>query len=59
LYVIDVISEEEEPKELGPCEAKITRGGELVQDDDVGMVLKRKRPQYYDRQQQLELASTV
>jgi len=56
LYVVDVISEEEQPKELGPCEAEITKAGELVQDDDVGVVLKRKRPQYYDRQQQLELA---
>ncbi len=55
LYVVDVISEEEQPKELGPCEFEITRGVELVQDDDVGVVLKRKRPQYYDRQQQLEL----
>ncbi len=56
LYVVDVISEEEQPKELGPYEAEITRGVELVQDDDVGVVLKRKRPQYYDKQHQLELA---
>jgi hypothetical protein len=48
--MVDVVLEEEQPKELGPCEAKITRGGELVQDDDVGVVLKRKRPQYYDMQ---------
>ncbi len=56
LYVVDVVLEKEQPKELGPCEAEITKGGEPVQDNDVGVVLKRKRPQYYDRQQQLELA---
>jgi hypothetical protein len=55
LYVVDVVSEEDQPKELGPCEAKITRGGELMQDDDVKVELKRRRPQYYDKQQQLEL----
>jgi hypothetical protein len=44
LYVVDVISEKEQPKELGPCEAEITRGVELVRDDDVGVALKRKRP---------------
>ncbi len=59
LYVVDIVSEEDQPKELVPCEAEVAKGGELVQDDDVGMVLKRKRPQYYDRQQQLELALTT
>ncbi len=59
--MVDVVSEEDQPKEFVPCEAEVAKGGELVQDDDVGvvlkrMVLKRKRPQYYDRQQQLELA---
>jgi len=56
LYVVDVVLEEDQLEELVPCEAKVAKGGELVQDDDVGVVLKRKRPQYYDWQQQLELA---
>jgi hypothetical protein len=55
LYVVDVVSEEDQPKELVPCEAKVAKGGELVQDADVGVVLKRRRHQYYDKQQQLEL----
>jgi len=55
LYVVDVVLEEDQPKELVPCEAEVAKGGELVQDDDVGVVLKRRRPQYYDKQQQLEL----
>jgi hypothetical protein len=53
--VVDVVSNEDQPEELVPCEAEVAKRGEFVQDDDVGMVLKRKRPQYYDRQQQLEL----
>jgi len=53
--VVDVVSEEDQPKELVPCEAKVAKGGELMQDDNVGVVLKRRRPQYYDKQQQLEL----
>jgi hypothetical protein len=55
LYVVDVVSKEDQPKELVPCEAEIARGGELMQDDDVRVVLKKRRPQYYDKQQQLEL----
>jgi len=30
LYVVDVVLEKYQPKELGPCEAEITRGGELM-----------------------------
>ncbi len=44
LYVVDVVSKEDQPKELVPCEAEVAKRGELVQDDDVGVVLKRKRP---------------
>jgi hypothetical protein len=38
-----------------PYEAKIAKESELMQDEDVRVVLKRRRPQCYDRQQQLEL----
>jgi len=55
LYVVDVVSEENQPKELVPYEVEIAKGGELMQDDNVRVVLKRRRPQYYDKQQQLEL----
>jgi hypothetical protein len=55
LYVVDVVSEEDQPKELVPYEVEIAKGGELMQDDNVRVVLKRRRPQYYDKQQQLEL----
>jgi len=51
LYLVDVILEENHPKELVPYEAEIAMGGELMQDDNVGVVLKRRRPQYYDKQQ--------
>jgi len=53
--VVDVVSEEDQPKELVPYEAKNTKGGEIMQDDDVRMMLKRRKPHYYDKQQQLEL----
>jgi hypothetical protein len=41
--------------ELVPDEARITRGGELMQDNDVRVMMKRRVPQSYDKQQQLEL----
>jgi hypothetical protein len=53
--VVDVVSEEDQPKELVPYEAENTKGGEIMQDDDVRVMLKRRRPHYYDKQQQLEL----
>jgi hypothetical protein len=55
LYMVDVVSEEDQAKELVPYGVEIIRGSELVQDKDVRVVLKRRRPQCYDRQQQLEL----
>jgi len=55
LYVVDVVLKEDHPKELVPYEVEIAKGGELMQDDNVEVVLKRRRPQYYDKQQQLEL----
>jgi hypothetical protein len=53
--VVDVVLEEDQPKEPVPYEVRITRGGELMQDNDVRVVMKRRGPQYYNKQQQLEL----
>jgi hypothetical protein len=36
-------------------EATNTKGGEILKDNDVRHALKRNRPQYYDKYQQLEL----
>ncbi len=49
--MVDVVSEENQPKELVLDEARITRGGDLMQDNDVRVVMKRRVPQYYDKQQ--------
>jgi len=48
--MVDVVSEEDRVKELEPYEVEIARESELVQDKDVRVVLKRRRPQCYDRQ---------
>jgi hypothetical protein len=53
--VIDVISEDDQPQELVPCEAEDKKGDEIVQNSNARVVLQRKRPQYYNKQQQLEL----
>jgi hypothetical protein len=55
LYVVDVVLKEDQPKDLVPHEAKNTKGGEIKQDNNVRMALKRRRPHYYDKQQKLEL----
>ncbi len=39
LFVVDVVSEEDQPKEPVPDDARITRGSELMQDNDVRMVI--------------------
>jgi len=49
--MVDVVSEEDKAKEVVPYEAETARGSELVQDEDLRVVLKRRRPQCYDRQQ--------
>jgi hypothetical protein len=53
--MVDVVLEEDQPKELVPHEAEVTKGGEIPQDNNVRLALKRKKPHYYDKQQQLEL----
>ncbi len=54
LYVVDVVSREEQPKEVDSVEAEAVVGGELVQNDDERIVVKRRRPQHFDKRQQLD-----
>jgi hypothetical protein len=55
LYVFDVVSEGEQPQELISCETEHKKGDETTESSTARMVLQRKRPHYYDKQQQLEL----
>jgi hypothetical protein len=55
LYVVDVVSGEEQPKEVVSGEAEATVGGALVQDDGERIVVKRRRPLHFDKRQQLDL----
>jgi hypothetical protein len=55
LYVVDVVSGEEQPEEAVPVESEATIGGELVQNEDERIMVKRRRPQYFDKRQQLDL----
>jgi hypothetical protein len=55
MYMVDTVSKEDQSKELVLGQAKIANGGEFVQDDGVGVVLKRRRPHYFDKRQQLDL----
>ncbi|CAK9250972.1 unnamed protein product [Sphagnum jensenii] len=55
LYVVDVVSGEEQPEEVVSGEAKAAVRGELVQDDGERMMVKRRRPQYFDKRQQQDL----
>jgi hypothetical protein len=48
--MVDIVSEEDQPKEFVPHEAEDSKGGEILQDNDVKLVLKRKKPHYYDKQ---------
>jgi hypothetical protein len=51
LYMVDVVSEEDQTKESESYEAEVARRSEIVQGEGVGVMLKRRRPQCYDRQQ--------
>jgi hypothetical protein len=55
LYVVDVVSGEEQPEEVVSGEAEVAIGGALVQDDGERIVVKRRRPQHFDKRQQLDL----
>jgi len=58
--MLDVVPEDDQQNELDlhvvENEAANTKGGEILKDNDVRHALKRKKPQCYDKQQQLELA---
>ncbi len=57
--MLDVILKDDQQNELAPhVEDNVvayTKGGEIMRDNDVRQALKRRRPQCYDKQQQLEL----
>ncbi len=55
LYVVNVVSGEEQPEEAVLVESEAAIGGELVQDEDERIMVKRRRPQYFDKRQQLDL----
>ncbi|CAN5962223.1 unnamed protein product [Sphagnum jensenii] len=55
LCVVDVVSGEEQPKEVVSGEAEAANRGKLVQNNGERMVVKRRRPQYFDKWQQLDL----
>jgi len=53
--VVDVVSGEEQPEEVVSGEAEAAVGGAPVQDDGERIVVKRRRPQHFDKLQQLDL----
>jgi len=55
LFMLDVGSEEECSEESVPDEEIEPTHGEPVPENEGQVMLKRRRPQYYDRRQQLEL----
>jgi len=55
LYVVVVVSGEEQPEEVVSSEAEAAVGGEPVQNDGEQIVVKRRRPQYFDKWHQLDL----
>jgi hypothetical protein len=53
--MVDVVSEDDQPQELIPCEAEDRKGIRTAQSSAARLVLQRTRPYYYDKQQQLVL----
>jgi len=53
--MIDIVSEDNQPQEVIPCEDGEKGKDEIAQRSTAGMTRLRKRPHYYDKQQQLEL----
>jgi hypothetical protein len=49
LYVVAIVSGEEQLEEVVSGEAEAVVGGEPVQDDGERIVVKRRRPQYFDK----------
>jgi len=56
LYMLDAAAAEDLSEEFIPGEEAVSTGNELVQHEGARMVLKRRRPQYFDKRQQLDLA---
>jgi hypothetical protein len=55
LFMLGVKSEEEDSEEFVPNEEVALAPDALVQENEEQVALKRRRPQYYDKRQQLEL----
>jgi hypothetical protein len=55
LYMVDVVSEEEQPPESILCTIGEPGTNAIMQDNVPRSNVQRKHPQFYDRQQQLEL----
>jgi hypothetical protein len=55
LYMLDVASGEDLYEELIPGKEAVSMGDEHVQHEGTWMVLKKRRPQYFDKRQQLDL----
>ncbi len=53
--MLDVTSGEDLSEELMPGEEAVSTGDEHVQHEEARMVLKRRRPQYFNKRQQLDL----
>ncbi len=56
LYMLDVAAAKDLYEEFILGEEAVSTGDEPVQHEGARMVLKRRRPQYFDKRQQLELA---
>jgi hypothetical protein len=53
--MIDIMSEDDQPQEVILCEDGEKGKDATAQSNTTGMTRLRKRPHYYDKQQQLEL----
>jgi hypothetical protein len=53
--MVDIVSEDDQPQGLVPQEVEGRKENGTVQSNVTKLVLQRKRPCYYDKQQQLEL----
>ncbi|CAK9276331.1 unnamed protein product [Sphagnum jensenii] len=56
LYMLDLAVGEGPSEESAPTGESIAAQDEHVQQRDMSVAIKRRRPQYFDRQQQLDLA---
>jgi hypothetical protein len=55
LYMLDVASEENPSEQSVPDEEAMSLSDGPLQHEEMRPILKRRRPQYFDKQQQLEL----